>query len=66
MNYNTRYTQHQGKPYAGIPQPSECSAGKDVTLLFYLDDICIFACSIDEMLDRIGLVLHDYMILTLK
>ena len=29
-----------------------------VTLLFYLDDICIFACSIDKMLDRIGLVLH--------
>ena len=29
-----------------------------VTLLFYLDDICIIACSIDEMLDRIGLVLH--------
>ena len=29
-----------------------------VTLLFYLDDICIFASSIDEMLDRIGLVLH--------
>ena len=28
-NYNTRYTQHQGKPYAGIPQPPECSAGKD-------------------------------------
>ena len=31
MNYNTRYTQRQGKPYAGIPQPSECSAGKDRT-----------------------------------
>ena len=29
-----------------------------VTLLFYLDDICIFASSIDGMLDRIGLVLH--------
>ena len=29
-----------------------------VTLLFYLDDICIFACSIDELLYRIGLVLH--------
>ena len=29
-----------------------------VTLLFYLDDICIFTSSIDEMLDRIGLVLH--------
>ena len=31
MNYNMRYTQHQGKPYAGIPQPSECSAVKDRT-----------------------------------
>ena len=29
-----------------------------VTLLFYLDDICIFASSVDKMLDRIGLVLH--------
>ena len=28
---NMRYTQHQGKPYAGIPQPPECSAGKDRT-----------------------------------
>ena len=27
-----------------------------VTLLFYLDDICIFGSSIDEMLDRIVLV----------
>ena len=27
-----------------------------VTLLFYLDDICIFANSADQMLDRIGLV----------
>ena len=27
-----------------------------VTLLFYLDDICIFANSADEMLDRIELV----------
>ena len=25
-----------------------------VTLLLYLDDICIFATSIDEMLDHIG------------
>ena len=31
MNYNMRYTQCQGKLYAGIPQPSECSAGKDKT-----------------------------------
>ena len=29
-----------------------------VTLLFYLDDICIFASTIDEILDQIGLVLH--------
>ena len=27
-----------------------------LTLLFYLDDICIFGSSIDDMLDRIGLV----------
>ena len=27
-----------------------------LTLLFYLDDICVFGSSIDEMLDRIGLV----------
>ena len=30
-NFNKRYTQHQSKPYAGIPQPPECSAGKDGT-----------------------------------
>ena len=30
-----------------------------VTLLFYLDDICIFTSNIDEMLDRIGLVLDQ-------
>ena len=29
-----------------------------VTLLLYLDDICIFAPTIDEMLDRIQLVFH--------
>ena len=27
-----------------------------VTLLLYLDDICVFAASIDEMLDRIELI----------
>ena len=37
-----------------------------VTLLFYLDDICILACSIDEMLDRIGLVLHQLQDFNLK
>ena len=37
-----------------------------VTLLFYLDDICIFACSIDKMLDKIGLVLHQLQDLDLK
>ena len=34
-----------------------------VTLLFYLDDICVFAESADQMLDRIELVfsrLHEY------
>ena len=30
-NFNMRYTQHQSKPNAGIPQPPECSAGKDRT-----------------------------------
>ena len=29
-----------------------------LTLLFYLDHICIFSSSIDEMLDRIALVLN--------
>ena len=29
-----------------------------LTLLFYLDDICIFSSSIDEMLDRIAMVLY--------
>ena len=37
-----------------------------VTLLFYLDDICIFTSSIDEMLDRIGLVLHQLQDFNLK
>ena len=37
-----------------------------VTLLFCLDDICIFACSIDKMLDRIGLVLHQLQDFNLK
>ena len=29
-----------------------------ITLLFYLDDICMFSSTIDEMLDRVGLVLN--------
>ena len=29
-----------------------------ITLLFYLDDICVFSSTVDEMLDRIGLVLN--------
>ena len=37
-----------------------------VTLLFYLDDICIFTSSIDEMLGRIGLVLHQLQDFNLK
>ena len=30
-----------------------------LTLLFYLDDICVFSSSVDEMLDRIALVLKN-------
>ena len=37
-----------------------------VTVLFYLDDICIFASSMDEMLDRISLVLHQLQDFNLK
>ena len=37
-----------------------------VTLLFYLDDTCIFTSSIDEILDRIGLVLHQSQDFNLK
>ena len=37
-----------------------------VTLLFYLDDICILTSSIDEMLDRIGLILHRLQDFNLK
>ena len=37
-----------------------------LTLLFYLDDICIFSSSIDEMLDRIGLVFQCLKELYLK
>ena len=37
-----------------------------VTLLFYLDDICIFASCIDKMLDRIDLVLHQLQDFNLK
>ena len=28
-----------------------------ITLLFYLDDICIFSRSVNEMLDRVSLIL---------
>ena len=28
-----------------------------ITLLFYLNDICMFSSTINEMLDRVGLVL---------
>ena len=37
-----------------------------LTLLFYLDDICIFSSSIDEMLDRIGLVFQHLKEFNLK
>ena len=29
-----------------------------ITLLFYLDDICVFSSMVNEMLDHIGLVLN--------
>ena len=29
---------------------------QDLTLLFYLDDICVFSSSVNEMLERIALV----------
>ena len=37
-----------------------------LTLLFYLDDICIFGSSIDEMLDRITMVLQHLKDFNLK
>ena len=37
-----------------------------LTLLFYLDDICVFSSSIDEMLDRIKLVLKCLQDFNLK
>ena len=37
-----------------------------LTLLFYLDDICVFSSSIDEMLDRIELVLKHLQDFNLK
>ena len=37
-----------------------------LTLLFYLDDICIFGSSINEMLDRIGLVFQHLKEFNLK
>ena len=37
-----------------------------VTLLFYLDDICIFSTTIDQMIDRIELVFKRLMDFNLK
>ena len=37
-----------------------------LTLLFYLNDICVFSSSIDEMLDRIELVLKHLQDFNLK
>ena len=37
-----------------------------VTLLFYLDDICIFSSSVDEMLNRVGLILGHLKEFNLK
>ena len=37
-----------------------------LTLLFYLDDICVFSSSIDKMLDRIALILNHLQDFNLK
>ena len=37
-----------------------------ITLLFYLDDICVFSSTVDEMLDCIGLVLNHLKEFNLK
>ena len=37
-----------------------------ITLLFYLDDICVFSSMVDEMLDRIGLGLNHLKEFNLK
>ena len=37
-----------------------------ITLLFYLDDICVFSSMIDKMLDRVGLVLGHLKEFNLK
>ena len=37
-----------------------------ITLLFYLNDICVFSSTINEMLDRVGLVLGQLKEFNLK
>ena len=37
-----------------------------ITLLFYLDDICVFSSTVDEMLDHVGLVLNHLKEFNLK
>ena len=37
-----------------------------ITLLFYLDDICVFSSTVNEMLDRVGLVLGHLKEFNLK
>ena len=37
-----------------------------MSLLFYLDDICVFSSSVDEMLNRVGLVLSHLKEFNLK
>ena len=37
-----------------------------ITLLFYLHDICMFSSTVDEMLDRVGLVLDHLKEFNLK
>ena len=55
---------HSGCPTLG---PVSCLGDQQfVTLLLYLDDICIFAASIDEMLDHIDLVFEQLEEFNLK
>ena len=37
-----------------------------ITLMFYLNDICVFSSTVNEMLDRVGLVLSHLKELNLK
>ena len=37
-----------------------------ITLLFYLDDICVFSSTVNKMLDHVGLVLNHLKEFNLK